>query len=212
MMKLSTVSILLSIAFLLSCASKKAITTSTQENIFDVVGLPYYKLPSPPAEYSPETTVARMLDGLGFRYYWATQGLKKEDIAYKISPEAQSIGETLEHIYELTAFYENVSMDTTKTLEKSTAETFKSDSYEDILKMRNRTLQHILKASNMLKSGQLILDKAYIKGRAKYYPFWFVLNGQLEDAIWHTGQIASLRRGSGNPIPEGVNFFLGKGK
>jgi hypothetical protein len=36
-----------------------------------------------------------------------------------------------------------------------------------------------------------------------------LINGPITDAIYHTGQVVSFRRTSGNPIPKGVNVFLG---
>ena len=41
--------------------------------------LPYAKIPAP-HRATAGAVVSRMLDGLGFRYYWATQGLQKEDL------------------------------------------------------------------------------------------------------------------------------------
>jgi hypothetical protein len=42
------------------------------------------------------------------------------------------------------------------------------------------------------------------------FPFWNAINGPLSDAIWHTGQIASNRRASGNPFNSKAQVFLGK--
>ena len=44
------------------------------------------------------------------------------------------------------------------------------------------------------------------------YPVWNLLNGPLADAIYHTGQVVSFRRTSGNPLQKGVNVFIGKTK
>jgi sorbitol-specific phosphotransferase system component IIA len=44
------------------------------------------------------------------------------------------------------------------------------------------------------------------------FPFWNMINGPLADAIYHTGQVVSFRRSSGNPLPKGVNVFMGKTK
>ncbi len=63
--------------------------------------LPYYQIPDPPEEYTASTVVARMVDGLGFRYYWATDGLRVEDLSFKPGDEARTSGETIEHILGL---------------------------------------------------------------------------------------------------------------
>jgi hypothetical protein len=52
----------------------------------------------------------------------------------------------------------------------------------------------------------IIFDR---KGKISNFPIWNLMNGPLEDAIYHTGQIVSFRRTAGNPIPKGVNVFLG---
>ena len=47
------------------------------------------------------------------------------------------------------------------------------------------------------------------QGKISSFPVWNLMNGPLQDAIYHTGQIVSFRRTTGNPIPKGVNVFLG---
>jgi len=37
--------------------------------------LPYREISTPTESYSVGAVAARMVDGLGFRYYWATEGL-----------------------------------------------------------------------------------------------------------------------------------------
>ena len=63
--------------------------------------LPYYEIPDAPETYSQGALVARMVDGLGFRYFWATEGLSPEDLAFRPSPEARTSGETIDHILGL---------------------------------------------------------------------------------------------------------------
>jgi hypothetical protein len=50
------------------------------------------------------------------------------------------------------------------------------------------------------------------EGKVSRFPVWNLLNGPLSDAIYHTGQLVSFRRTTGNPIQKGVNVFLGKTK
>src|SRR5689334_3471929 len=70
--------------------------------------LPYYEIPDYPTTYTPGTIAARVVDGLGFRYYWATEGLRAEDLKYQpvgadgANSEARTTEETLQHIYGLT--------------------------------------------------------------------------------------------------------------
>lgn len=41
-------------------------------------------------------------------------------------------------------------------------------------------------------------------------PFWNEINGPIADALWHVGQVVSLRRSSGNPFNPKVNVLTGK--
>ena len=72
--------------------------------------LPYHEIPEYPQGYTPETVAARMIDGLGFRYFWATQGLTKKDLEYKPSDEARSTAETIDHIHGLSLTIVNASL------------------------------------------------------------------------------------------------------
>ena len=47
------------------------------------------------------------------------------------------------------------------------------------------------------------------EGNTTEYPFWNMLNGPIEDAVYHTGQVVAFRRAAGNPMPSGVRVFLG---
>ena len=83
--------------------------------------------------------------------------------------------------------------------------------YESI---RNETLQFLEKASkNFSNLNSEELDQMKIKfnrgGTIKSFPIWNLLNGPIADAIYHTGQIVSFRRTTGNPIDSSVNVFMG---
>ncbi len=80
---------------------------------------------------------------------------------------------------------------------------------------RQATLENIKQASDLLKSsGPGGLEEMMIvfkRGeRTSEFPFWNLLNGMIADAIYHTGQIVSYRRASGNPINPKVSVFSGK--
>ena len=53
---------------------------------------------------------------------------------------------------------------------------------------------------------QVIFDR---QGKESRFPIWNLINGPIEDLVYHTGQIVSFRRTTGNPIPKGVNVFMG---
>ena len=58
----------------------------------------YYQIPDTPVVYTAATVAARMVDGLGFRYFWATEGLTETDLNYKPGDSTRTSFETLEHI------------------------------------------------------------------------------------------------------------------
>lgn len=166
----------------------------------------YYKeIPSAPKEYTSEAIVARMIDGLGFRYYWATKGLRQSDLNYVPSSGARSLEETLEHIYGLSRTIVNsakqVPTDFTLEQPKMTfAET------------RNATLENFRMASALFLESKDISKHTIIFKRnsgSSEFPFWNHINGPIEDAVWHAGQVVLLRRSAGNPINPKVNVFLG---
>src|SRR4051812_16385620 len=63
--------------------------------------LPYFEIGSYPEKYTAENDVARLIDGLGFRFYWATEGLLSENLSFKPSSKARTLEETIDHILEL---------------------------------------------------------------------------------------------------------------
>lgn len=164
--------------------------------------LPYYEIPDYPETYTPGSVVSRMLDGLGFRYYWATEGLTENDLNFKPSQDARTCDETIDHIYGLSKVIVNA------TLNKSNEG---SDEVNDMtfLEKRKHTLENILQASDILRSSDDISQFKLIFGEREF-PFWNNLNGPIEDAVWHCGQIVSFRRSSGNPYNSKASVFSGK--
>ncbi len=166
--------------------------------------LPFRQIPEYPEIYTAETVVARMVEGLGFRYYWATDGLRPEDLSYQPSEGARTSHETLEHIHGLTQVVFNCVSG------KAHAAVEVSD--WDFEKLRAETLNNLLEASQALRSGNLKLEDLPIRfeGRDSEYPFWNQINGPIEDAVWHVGQVVSFRRASGNPFNSKVSVFSGE--
>jgi hypothetical protein len=85
---------------------------------------------------------------------------------------------------------------------------------EDFKTLRSKTLHHLDAAVVLFQSMKLEdLEKAKVLfdrgGKQSQFPLWNLINGPISDALYHTGQVVSFRRSSGNPIPKGVNVFLG---
>jgi hypothetical protein len=172
--------------------------------------LPYYEIPAYPAEFTAETTAARMIDGLGFRYYWATEGLTEEDLNYRPSDMARSSGETIDHILGLT----NMIVNATKKVSNGGPKDKQELTFAD---KRKRTLESLKEASDILKSagseGLEDYNIIFQKGDSTTeMPFWNLINGPIADALWHVGQIVSFRRASGNPFNSKASVFTGKVK
>jgi hypothetical protein len=171
------------------------------------LNLPYYEIPAYPDAYTPGTVAARVVDGLGFRYYWATEGLRKEDLAFKPSAEARTTEETLVHIYNLTLVIANA----TKKVPTVTGGDPPQFSFDEL---RKRTLENIKAASDILKAShgnELETYKIKFTGvRTAEFPFWNLLNGPIDDALWHVGQVITFRRSSGNPFNGNANVLIGK--
>jgi len=179
-----------------------------QINNDKVTNLPYYQIPEYPEEYTPAAVAARMIDGLGFRYYWATEGLREEDLAFKPSADARTTRETVDHIFGLS----KTILNAIKKVANERTGTTPPLTFEE---KRRHTLENIKQASDLLKASkadEMVEFKIIFKNGDKTtaYPFWNLLNGPLADAIWHTGQIVSFRRSSGNPYNAKASLFSGK--
>ena len=160
-----------------------------------------------PTEINNGNIISRMINGLGYRYYWATEKLKENDLIYRPSKNAYSTKETLVHIFTLSKTVYNTTL--SKINERPDIDI--PCDYESI---RNETLQFLEKASkNFSNLNSEELDQMKIKfnrgGTIKSFPIWNLLNGPIADAIYHTGQIVSFRRTTGNPIDSSVNVFMG---
>ncbi len=170
-------------------------TTLAQET------LPYYEIPKMEENYSAQNTVARMVDGLGFRYYWSTESLRAEDLAYQPKGAGRNCQKTVNHLYDLSNMMLRLTkIDLTQEIEKEQM-TF--------AEMRKQTLLNFEAFSNKIKSSIDLSEFTIKKDGEITVPFFNVINGPIADAIWHTGQIASFRRSSGNPINSKVNHFTG---
>ena len=179
------------------------LTTYSQQE----VQLPYAQIPDHPQTYTAETVAARMVDGLGFRYYWATVGLRPEDLTYKPGSDARTSFETIQHIYSLVEVLHN-AVHGVPTERSGEAQEMSFD------EMRAQTLIMIKEASDILRNAESgTLENApmvFKRGdNTTEFPFWNLINGPIEDAVWHVGQVVSMRRGSGNPFNSKVNVLTG---
>ncbi|MEM8894311.1 MAG: hypothetical protein AAGC88_07025 [Bacteroidota bacterium] len=168
----------------------------------------YADITETPSEYTIGTYASRMVDGLGVRFYWATEGLSEENVAYRNSEETRSIEETIDHIVGLTTILKNA------VNKRSTSFPIDIAGLDFNLK-RSMILENIEEASVILeKSTAADFDTyemifARPDGNDTIYPFWNLINGPIEDAIWHTGQVVMMRRLAGNPFDGNVSVLQG---
>jgi len=120
--------------------------------------------------------------------------------------DGRTIRQTVAHLYGLSDVIANSAKkqatDRTKEAPELTFE-----------EQRSATLENFKKASELFMETDDLNEHSIIFKRANgesEFPFWNNINGPIEDAIWHAGQIVVLRRSAGNPINPKVNVFLGK--
>ncbi|WP_375325746.1 DinB family protein [Flagellimonas sp. GZD32] len=169
--------------------------------------LPYKQIPPQPENFGPGNLISRMIDGLGYRFYWATEGLTEKDLAYKPSEDGRSILETIDHINTM-SFNILLAPDALPYEKPANPPSY---SYEEL---RALTLQNLKKASEKVlgSSAEEIEDFKVIFKRGEQqseFAYWNMINGMISDCIYHTGQITLMRRSSGNPQNPNVNPFLG---
>jgi hypothetical protein len=164
--------------------------------------LPYNELPMPPTKMSATTVLVRLIDGIGFRYRWATEGLCQQDLLFQPCTSSKKIGELLEHIQRLLMVSESYITD--RELEE-----IKPLGFEE---RRMLTFEIILR----IREALLGIDDVHLSERTYKLPWskdkmpiWYLINGPLSDVLTHIGQIASWRRINNNPI-QGASVFFGK--
>ncbi len=193
---------------MLCISSLLSLTNFAQSTMSDrTESLPYDTIPSYPDAYTAGTVAARLVDGLGFRYRWATEELRQEDLDFQIDSTSRTSIETLDHIYGLTKVILN-AVTTTPNVRPAAKDSI------DWVTMRHNTLQNIWTASRILRksSDEQLKDYKVIFQRgdkSSTYPFWNNINGPIADALWHCGQLVMLRRAAGNPFDNRVNVFTG---
>ncbi len=163
----------------------------------------YQSIPDLPESITPQHILVRMVDGLGFRYRWATEGLTPSNFEFKPCDTSKSIKELLIHIYQL-AYITNKTFGGEVTMKKEF--TTNDSIIEETLSVYNTLRTHLKQLNEKDLESCIFTHPKY----DREFPFWYMINGPLADALTHVGQIASWRRIAGNPQPKGVNPLLGE--
>ncbi len=172
--------------------------------------LPYHEIGEYPGSVTKGNIIRWMIDGLGYRYYWATESLKSSDLSYRVSQDSRSSLDTLKHVFDISGFIQGIAKQAYNAPPTDTT----SFDFETV---RSKTLHNLKEASQLF--GQMSdhelesLDiKIQVRNKQFSLPLWHLLNGPLSDAIYHIGQVVSMRRASRNPINPNVDIFMGKNK
>lgn len=182
---------------------------NAQNTMSNASNLPYREIPAYPESYTPGNVAARTIDGLGYRYYWATEELTDKDLDFKPSEDSRSSRETLDHIHSLSQTILNA------VIQMPNIRPAPSQPKPSFEQLRKQTLENFERASSLLKAveGSDLAPYNIVFKRGEdtaELPFWNLLNGPIADAIYHVGQVVSYRRASGNPMDPRVNVLLGK--
>ena len=161
---------------------------------------PYISIPDPPEVITAMTVLVRLVDSLGFRYRWATEGLREADYNYQPSPDSMTMRQLLGHIHGLVNWVIQSFGEKTETFQEAYS----------LMEIRGITLDKISRIRNLfLDKSPDQLASLRIRTRRGDFPLWNMINGPLSDALTHVGQVNSWRRLNGNPVPA-HNVFLGK--
>ena len=172
--------------------------------------LPYSQIPDAPEKYSGATVLARTVDGLGFRFYWATEGLTDKELDFDPGNENRTPREMMDHFVSLSNMIYNAVNNKPNIRPEDKEEMNFSEKREHVLRtLHKASLKLRAMSDEELENCKVVFQKGDKKSE---FPLWNMVNGPLSDALYHTGQIVSQRRSAGNPIRSGVNVFLGKAK
>lgn len=154
----------------------------------------FHVIPEYPNVLKGVTVMQRLLDGLGFRFYWATEGLRVEDYSFRPADDVMSIRELVKHIWGLVNWV-RISVQGEPHRRPMEIVSVRSDILEMLHELRT--------AVSEMNDDEL--SEVTIEGN----PLWNIINGPVSDALTHVGQINSFRRLNGNPVPR-ANVFLGR--
>lgn len=156
--------------------------------------LPFHHIDSYPVQVTGTSVLVRLLDALGFRFRWATQGLTDQDYGFSPGQGVMSIEELVGHIWGLTNWVSMAVLDQGEKRPEAPQE----------------QRVHALQMLHRLREQFMALDDhALAEITIDGHPFWHILNGPLADALTHVGQINVLRRLAGNPTPK-AGLFTGE--
>lgn len=155
----------------------------------------FYRIAEYPQRLHATTALVRLVDGLGFRFLWATAGLDDRDAQFSPAADVMSIGKLTDHILGMMTWV-------VRAVGRPPEERHGERGFVD---MRTAVLDVLATLRRRLLEMD---DAALAEVKVRDCPMWHAINGQLADALTHVGQIVSFRRIAGKPQAP-VNVFLG---
>ena len=152
----------------------------------------YDRLPEVPIDWTIANVISRWIDGIGYRYANATNGLPDDLADYRVTESAMSMIEVIKHCYDL-IYWVGVNFDSSLRYNKQLS---------SISDYRDSTLSlchHIRTYISGLSDEELRWVTLYLKRTDTYFPIWYFFNGPMADVLTHIGQINSWRRAAGHP-------------
>ncbi len=146
-------------------------STYSQKNIDK---LPYRKMPKYSEDINYGFVMSRIIDELGYTYYWASEGLNKEDFVNEYGSKniLYALLENIDQVsYIIASLTLNDSISDNVYVEKSLNE------------LRKKMLFNLINASN----------KLYLTEDSANLPLWGILSKPISDVKWYTDQIISYR-------------------
>ncbi len=164
----------------------------------------FRSLPPGPETVTGSAVLVRMVEGIGFRFTWATEGLRESDLSFRPTPETMCIAEQAGHVLGLVSWVavsgrRDSRRPRSRPSRRPPSPRSGSGSCEVLALLRARLAA--------MSDGEI--GTIRIGSHAGPVPWPHLVNGPLADALTHIGQITVLRRASGNPMPK-ANVFLGR--
>jgi hypothetical protein len=156
-------------------------------------------MPQPPENANAATILARLIDSIGFRLHWATEGLRAEDQDFCPGEGCMSTRELLKHIHGLVMRVDAAFGSDATVVEHKSFETLCAATLQTTNALARRVAAN---SDEEIAAAQLVRDDG------KVISVWHLINGPLADALTHIGQINSWRRLAGNPTRK-VNLLFG---
>ncbi len=153
--------------------------------------MPFYCVTGYPEKVNAPNIIVRMVDGLGFRFAWATEGLDEADYAFAPGEGCNSLGWMVRHIWGLTNW---IHMHVIGG---------QSARPESLCAQRNHALEMLWGLRNHFAR---MTDEELAAIRVGEHPFWHMINGPMSDALTHVGQIRYVRVLMGKRGPD-ANVF-----